>query len=404
MHIVYVCREYPPSLRSGGIASYIKEMAVSLVMLGHQVTVVTAHDDTRLSSDSKENGVRIIRLSGGNFIISKYEKNYPWRHIRGLYRYHSYCRKVRECINQLPTPDVIEVAEFGAESKFLHKLDVPVIIRLHAATLIWQSCINGNRGINFKNARHYYMDLQELKEIKRARYITSCSIALKNMIMDWLDIEDSRIKVIYNPVNIRQWINCNHKITDKKNEFLILQPGTITNVKGCEDLIKACITLKKKTDWALSLKLVGKNSSFADHLRDIYKEYDWIQISGGIPRDELKHLYEIADVVCVSSWWENMPMVCIEACYCGCIVIGSKNGGISEIIEDGENGFLMVPKRPDLLALQLEKVLMMSTDDKRKISQNATKKIKQHFSSKIIINQMIDYYKWVVEDFKKGKL
>ena len=27
MHICFICREYPPSLRGGGIASYIKEIA-----------------------------------------------------------------------------------------------------------------------------------------------------------------------------------------------------------------------------------------------------------------------------------------------------------------------------------------------------------------------------------------
>ena len=50
MHICFVCREYPPSLRGGGIASYQKEMAYGLVTLGHKVTVICASDNTRLES------------------------------------------------------------------------------------------------------------------------------------------------------------------------------------------------------------------------------------------------------------------------------------------------------------------------------------------------------------------
>lgn len=34
MHIVFVCREYPPTLRGGGIASYIHEMAINLIRPG----------------------------------------------------------------------------------------------------------------------------------------------------------------------------------------------------------------------------------------------------------------------------------------------------------------------------------------------------------------------------------
>ena len=65
MHICFVCREYPPSLRGGGIASYIKEVAHGLHDAGHRVTVIAASDDTRLSSDEDDEGVRVIRLSGG---------------------------------------------------------------------------------------------------------------------------------------------------------------------------------------------------------------------------------------------------------------------------------------------------------------------------------------------------
>ena len=46
MHICFVCREYVPSLRGGGIASYIKEMAENIVQKHHKVTVICASDDT----------------------------------------------------------------------------------------------------------------------------------------------------------------------------------------------------------------------------------------------------------------------------------------------------------------------------------------------------------------------
>ena len=73
MHIVYVTREYPPSKRGGGIATYVKEIAEQMVLAGHQVTVIAASDDTRTQSDEMDNGIRIIRLRGGDFVIKGVE-------------------------------------------------------------------------------------------------------------------------------------------------------------------------------------------------------------------------------------------------------------------------------------------------------------------------------------------
>lgn len=398
MHIVYVSREYPPSKRAGGIASYIKEMATSLVAIGHKVTVIAASDDTRLSSDKIEEGVRVIRLEGGNFIVPEVEPMAFYKHFRGLYRYKSYCKRIYDMVLTLKNIDVIEVAEFGAESFYLHNIGKPVIIRLHAATLVWQNSIDGHRGATWKNLRHHYIDIQELNEIKRSKYISSCSMSLKQMMIEWLGIEESRIKVIYNPVNVSKWSDCKNKTSN--NDFQILQAGTITKVKGCEDLIKACILLKKKTGWKLTLKIVGKNSCFTEYLRKTYGQNKWISIGQQVQREELKQLYEQADVVCVPSWWENMPMACIEAMLCGCLVIGTKNGGISEIIQNGESGFFMKPQNPEYLAMKLEEVLSLNIERKLEISSNASRRIKTTFSTDVIINQMLEYYQWVIEDFK----
>lgn len=65
MHICFVCREYPPSQRGGGIASYIKEVAHGLHVAGHQITVICASDDTCQESTYDDEGVYVIRLRGG---------------------------------------------------------------------------------------------------------------------------------------------------------------------------------------------------------------------------------------------------------------------------------------------------------------------------------------------------
>lgn len=71
MHICFVCREYPPSLRGGGIASYIKEVVHGLHAVGHQITVICASDNTCQESMYDDEGICVIRLRGGIFLFLK---------------------------------------------------------------------------------------------------------------------------------------------------------------------------------------------------------------------------------------------------------------------------------------------------------------------------------------------
>ena len=135
MHIVYVCREYPPTLRGGGIATYIRLIAQGLVERGNKVTVICASDDTRTSSDYRDKGIRVIRLSGGDFILPSVESTSLLKKFRFIYRFDSYRKKIREAILELDDIDIIEVADFGAESYFLKGINAPVVVRLHTPSL-----------------------------------------------------------------------------------------------------------------------------------------------------------------------------------------------------------------------------------------------------------------------------
>lgn len=118
MHIVYISQEYPPSLRAGGIASYVKEIAQGMIQLGHQVTVITASDDTRKDSDCMEEQIRVIRLSGGAFFIKTLEGGSNLKKLRIIYRFHSYRRKIKNIVQQLKNVDIVEVADYDAEGLY----------------------------------------------------------------------------------------------------------------------------------------------------------------------------------------------------------------------------------------------------------------------------------------------
>ena len=402
MHICFICREYPPSLRGGGIASYIKEVAHGLLDAGHRVTVIAASDDTRRFSDEDDEGVRVIRLSGGDFVIPHVEGKSMVKKFRMFYRFFSYRRKVRRKVLELGNVDIIEVPEYGAEGYFLTDIGIPVVTRLHTPMLLDHYNFSLQK-LSKSNASYYWQGLQELKVMRKAKYMTSCSTSLKEWSCKILHIPEDRIKVIYNPILANKWTSLSiSSAATKMGRKHILFVGTVCDWKGCGDLADACQLLANSGKLGeFQLDLVGKTGVFADELQAKYSKEPWFNLVGKLPREEVMKRYAEADVVCFPSWWENMPMVCIEAMLSGAVVIGSNSGGMSEIIEDGKSGFLLFPKNPKAWAEKIAEVCAMAGEDKMKVRKNAHERIMRRFDMSVIIPQIEDYYRTVINDYKR---
>lgn len=400
MHICFISREYPPSLRGGGIASYVKEMAHGLHALGHQVTVIAASDDTKLSSEYDDGGVRVIRLKGGDFVIPQVEGNSYLKKFRMFYRFYSYRRKILDAVKQLQKVDVIEVPEYGAEGYYLNGLGIPVITRLHTPTMFDRNSL-GITQYHGVNKIFAWTGRKELDLIKRAMYLSSCSQALAKWTINNLHIGKELLRVIYNPVALPQGL-FNNEIEVSKNATKpsIVFVGTISDVKGCGDLFEAGqILANRKFDFEMFL--YGKMGEYANKLKLKEKGNPWFHVMGKVDREQVFDIYQRATVVCFPSWWDNMPMVCLEAMGVGAVVLGSSSGGMSEIIENGKSGYLIEPHQPQALAEKLETLIQLPTEKRKIISQNAVDRIRQHFEKSVVLKQMTKYYQSVIEDYKK---
>lgn len=398
MHIVYVCREYPPTLRGGGIATYIRLIAQGLVERNNKVTVICASDDTRTSSDYRDKGVRVIRLSGGDFILPSVESTSLLKKFRFIYRFDSYRKKIREAILELDDIDIIEVADFGAESYFLKGINAPVVVRLHTPSLFDRTTL-GKKKYQGKDKLFQFIGEREKYILKHADFLSSCSESLKDWTIQNLGIDSNKIEVIYNPIELPT-----HKVELKSSttKATIVFVGTISDVKGCGDLFEAGKLLAEK-NVDFDMFLYGKMGEFAENLKMNEQSYPWFHVIGKIEREKLFSIYCNASVVCFPSWWDNMPMVCLEAMGVGAVVLGSSSGGMSEIIQDSINGYLIEPHNPLKLADKLLELLQLNTDQRKMISENAKQRIMTHFEKSVVLEQMVNYYHDVISDYKKSK-
>jgi glycosyltransferase involved in cell wall biosynthesis len=87
-----------------------------------------------------------------------------------------------------------------------------------------------------------------------------------------------------------------------------------------------------------------------------------VDFHGRVDDKDLQDAFAAADVLVLPSIvdargdTEGLGVVLLEAMSCGVPVIGSRAGGITDIIEDNESGLLVPPADPALLASALERL------------------------------------------------
>ena len=103
---------------------------------------------------------------------------------------------------------------------------------------------------------------------------------------------------------------------------------------------------------------------------------DFLTLHDFVPKNKLKLAYEKTDICVVPSFFDISPNTVYEAMAFGKIVVASKVGGIPEIINSVDNGFLFDPRNindlVDTLSKAIELVLSGESDKMRK---NAQKRI-----------------------------
>lgn len=118
-------------------------------------------------------------------------------------------------------------------------------------------------------------------------------------------------------------------------------------------------------------------------------------------RNDVPQLLMLMDLLVLSSAWEGLPNVIIEAMASGKPVVATDVGGVHELVQDGVTGFLVPPGRPIILA---EKVLQILNDEilGKQMGMAGKRYAKEHFSLEKMVSTTQDLYRQLL--FEKDLL
>lgn len=167
----------------------------------------------------------------------------------------------------------------------------------------------------------------------------------------------------------------------------ILYFGKLTKEKGVEVLMKAYNTLEHPK---YPLKLIGHCSNdYRAHLLTLIdaRRRDMVTISEPLHGEAMwQALRDCAFVVQPAIWLENMPNTLIEALSVGKPVVASDIGSLTELVTDGENGYLVPPGDVKALSLALDK--MSTESDLGTMGKHARRRYEENHAANVHLQKL----------------
>ncbi|MBP2144558.1 glycosyltransferase involved in cell wall biosynthesis [Methanofollis sp. W23] len=154
----------------------------------------------------------------------------------------------------------------------------------------------------------------------------------------------------------RDTSECRRALNLPQDKKIILTVGNLEHVKGQKYLVEAIWRITRERKDVLCV-IVGAGKLHASLERQIHSLglEDYIMLACGKPHDEISLWMNACDLFVLPSLNEGNPTVMFETLGCGKPFVGTKVGGVPEVITSDDYGLLVEPADPEDLA---EKILV----------------------------------------------
>lgn len=238
-----------------------------------------------------------------------------------------------------------------------------------------------------------------LKAAKNMVFVT-CSHWLADVARTSSLLKDFRIETIPNPIDTAIFsakdttaARTKWGINPKSKIILFGAANIMDRRKGISYLMDALNDLKNNYDNVQDIEIVifGKNKSFDTGLFP-FKVYEVGIISS---QADLAELYSLADVFVSPAVEDNLPNTVMEALACATPVVAFNTGGIPDMVEHLQNGYLAEFKSATDFAAGIHYVL----DGERRdfLSINARQKVVDTFTNEKVAEQYIAVYQSILK-------
>jgi glycosyltransferase involved in cell wall biosynthesis len=217
------------------------------------------------------------------------------------------------------------------------------------------------------------------EKLSRARFVVCISDFARSQAMAFLDHGQwGKLHVVHCGVDPDEF----HAVdrSRRRDAVHILSVGRLIEAKGQPLLLEAFARLRKRgVKVRLTLIGDGPKQHALESLAVRLGVHDAIRFLGAVGQDEVAAFYRAADLFCLSSFAEGVPVVLMEAMAMQTAVVATRVAGVPELVEDGVSGLLVRPGRCDQLASALE-TLSIDPNLREALGEAARRKVACEFN------------------------
>ena len=225
--------------------------------------------------------------------------------------------------------------------------------------------------------------------------IVTVSHATKNSLVHDFGVNESKIEIIYNGVDIPKYDSVT---VENTIENQIIFVGRLAPHKHVDHLITILGKVRKNIP-SIKLLIVGKGEE-KENLVNLVKEHDLgdiITFKQDLSDEELIKDIKESEILVLPSTREGFGMVLAEANCCYKPVITYVSGGTVEVVDNGYNGYLVESEN----ITELENKLVKLLENKKKQKNfgfNGRKKVETEFNWDNLVNNYVSLLKKVIQN------
>lgn len=390
-HILIANNIYPP-IMAGGAELIVAYLAEGLAARGNRVTVVsTCGPEMEPYPVETRNGVEIIRF---------FPKNVYWSFTRGNQQpgYKKALWHLRDAWNQDASrrfqtiltekqPDVLHTHLIDGMSAVLwrraKRAGIPVLHTAHDYHLLCPRAFMLTRSLALCTKPQIGCQIYRQWHLHTAADVDLFTSPSQFLINKHLEngLRARQTAVIRNGIPLPE-VAPRQRASDAPLRFLF--PARLTIEKGCEVVLAALQHLPQ--DLNFELTVVGKGP-LEEQFKAMALQDKRLRFLGYVSGEQKNEVFSAADCLIIPSlWYENAPVVIVEAAAYRMGVIGSRIGAIPEFVADEETGLLFEPGNPQALAVAMMK-LIRNPQRLQQFAHNAQKLL-----TECTVDRMVESY------------
>ncbi|MBW1886740.1 MAG: glycosyltransferase family 4 protein [Deltaproteobacteria bacterium] len=205
-----------------------------------------------------------------------------------------------------------------------------------------------------------------------------------------------RSRLIRNGVDLAHFNNLKTE-EGKKERANIMYCGRLLALKGLYNLMEAFAEVhKSNSNTHLTLVGGGNIQQWKRTAKERGIPEGALTFKGQMSYEDMPSMIANADIFVLPSMSESMPLSLIEAMACGKACVASKVGGIPEIINHEENGFLVTPGDSRDLSIKIN-TLVNDPGLRKKFGDSGRAHVVENFALKDMVSETREMFVSVAE-------